>query len=86
MEQQVSFEEEKSMQTVEAPKKGLTDLLIQWGIAKDAKGAEILMISAAVISVIVAIVVLLVSGGSGGNLNDEERARIYQSTLEGQTQ
>lgn len=58
----VQFDDQQQFQTVKK-KNGLTQMVINMGLAKDAKGAQVVLLIVAVIAV--AIALFFMFGGSG---------------------
>ena len=58
----VQFEDQNNSYTV-AKKKGLSAMVISWGLAKDEKGAQVVLLIIAVLAVAVGIFFMFTGGG-----------------------
>lgn len=59
----VQFDDQQQFQTVKK-KGGLTQMIIKMGLAKDAKGAQMVMLIVAVVAAAVALFFVFAGGGS----------------------
>lgn len=62
----ISFDEENTVMRAAplvAQQPALVKLVIRWGLAKDQKGAEMVLIGTAVVAALLAIAIPLMSGG-----------------------
>ncbi len=62
----ISFDEENTSvraAPLATQQPALVKLVIRWGLAKDQKGAEIVLISVAIIAAVLAIAIPLMTGG-----------------------
>jgi hypothetical protein len=72
----VQFDDQRSTYTVQK-KSGLTDMVIKMGLAKDAKGAQVVLLIIAVIAAAIGLFFMF-SGGSGGVSQAEIQAAQAQ--------
>lgn len=76
----VQFDDQDAVRTYSTKPKGIEGLVISWGLVKDRKSAQMLLLVVAGVAVVVALFFMF----SGGASNDVPRAEIdaaFENTL-----